>query len=194
MTRASPVTIIVSPADLIAKPWPNGKGVTRDVFGKTLPDGKMDWLISIADLTADAEFSYFEGINRVFTLLEGDGIDLVFGDGSPLGCRPFVPVFFSGEAPVRCRVTAASGRAFNVFSRKSGPKFKVSTAMLPENSVLDPGRNPVAVHCAAGSISIGEHALDAGSTIVEPRDEGIAANTAATILIVNVAAAENPAP
>lgn len=185
------MTKVVSPTDLIEKLWPNGKGVTRDVFGKTLPDGKMDWLISIADLTADADFSYFKGIDRIFTLLEGDGIKLVFNEGPPLCCHPLVPVFFSGETPVRCRVSASTGRAFNVFSRKSGPRMEVSAAAMPESSFRRLNRKPLAVHCVAGSVSIGGQALEAGSTIIEPRDGDIVSNTAAIILVVTMTARES---
>jgi environmental stress-induced protein Ves len=186
----SSVTIVVSSTDLVATRWPNGKGVTRDVFGRTMPDGKIDWLISIADLIGDAEFSYFEGIDRVFTLLEGDGIELVLGRAPPLKCRPFVPVLFSGEIPARCCVPAGAGRTFNVFFRKSGPQIRVSAAMLPGRAVVGLGRNLLAVHCAAGSISIGGKSLEVGSTIIEPPDGDIVSNTAAVLLVVNIAATE----
>jgi len=176
-------TLLVHAADLVATPWINGKGITRDVFGETLSDGRTDWLISIAELRVDAEFSYFDEVDRTFTLLEGEGIELVFDDAPAVRCHPFVPISFPGDRTTRCRVAAGPGNTFNVFARRSGPQFIVSVLTLVKNHPLKMQGNPVAIHCATGSAMVGRHRLITGSTIISPPTADIISQNCVSVLI-----------
>lgn len=103
---------LIRGADLVATPWRNGQGVSRDLATVRGPNGAMRWQVSIADLDADSEFSDYTSYDRVFTPIAGD-IALAFGDGPFEHCPLLVPRPFPGEARVRCRV-GQPGRAFNV--------------------------------------------------------------------------------
>ena len=64
-------------------PWKNGGGVTREIV--CYPAGadiqSFEWRMSIAEVARDGPFSDFSGIDRVITLLSGNGIRLVSQQG-----------------------------------------------------------------------------------------------------------------
>jgi uncharacterized protein len=68
---------VVKLAEVKPVPWRNGGGTTRELLA--WPDAG-DWKIriSIADVVADGPFSRFDGIERWFAVLEGEGVRLSF--------------------------------------------------------------------------------------------------------------------
>ena len=69
---------------LPATPWKNGGGTTQEVV--CWPQGagldSFEWRISIAHIAQSGPFSAFAGIDRVITLLSGDGVHLHSPDGA----------------------------------------------------------------------------------------------------------------
>ncbi|MDH6484587.1 HutD family protein [Streptomyces sp. SAI-127] len=107
-------------------PWKNGGGMTRQVASGTLQapmasaeitDG-FDWRVSVADVDAEGPFSTFPGIDRVITLVEGEGMVLTV-DGTPHPVGPLSPFAFSGDAATDCRLEAGAVRNVNVMTRRS---------------------------------------------------------------------------
>lgn len=107
---------------LPASPWKNGGGVTREIACHP-PSANMqdfDWRISIAHIARDGDFSVFEGVDRVITLLEGGGVHLSSADGSVLHAldTPLQPFAFSGDAAVHGRLLNGDCHDFNVMTRR----------------------------------------------------------------------------
>ncbi|MGX1480167.1 UNVERIFIED_CONTAM: environmental stress-induced protein Ves [Streptomyces canus] len=107
-------------------PWKNGGGTTRQVASGTLQaplasaeitDG-FDWRVSVADVDAEGPFSAFPGIDRLITLVEGEGMVLTV-DGTPHAVGPLSPFAFSGDAATDCRLEAGAVRNVNVMTRRS---------------------------------------------------------------------------
>ncbi|MDW8471537.1 HutD family protein [Streptomyces scabiei] len=107
-------------------PWKNGGGVTREVASGAvqapmasaeIADG-FDWRVSVADVDAGGSFSVFPGIDRVITLVEGEGMVLTV-DGTPHPVGPLSPFAFSGDAATDCRLEAGAVRNMNVMTRRS---------------------------------------------------------------------------
>lgn len=110
-------------ADLLATPWKNGGGVTREIVCQ--PPGadmdSFDWRVSIAHIASDGPFSAFPGIDRVITLLSGGGVHLLGDDGQvdhPLD-TPLAPFAFAGEAAIHARLLAGDCHDFNVMTRRA---------------------------------------------------------------------------
>ncbi|MGW6024726.1 HutD/Ves family protein [Streptomyces sp. NPDC055099] len=114
-------------------PWKNGGGVTREVASGTVPapvateeparepaqepaDG-FDWRVSIADVDAGGPFSPFPGIDRVITLVEGEGMVLTV-DGASQLVEPLSPFAFPGDATTDCLLKAGAVRDMNVMTRR----------------------------------------------------------------------------
>lgn len=104
---------IVRFADLVATPWKNGGGVTREIL-RHEKDGAIVWRLSIADVSSEGPFSVFGGLQRTLTVIEGEGMRLVRPDGSVLLADPFSPVAFSGEEPITGELPSGPCRDFNV--------------------------------------------------------------------------------
>ncbi|MET4580019.1 HutD/Ves family protein [Ottowia thiooxydans] len=108
-------------------PWKNKGGQTREIA--TWPPGAdmdgFDWRISIASIDADGPFSVFEDVDRIITLLDGDGVHLS-GRGIDhdltIALEPFE---FSGDASIDCRLKGQSSRDFNVMTRRSRLKAEL---------------------------------------------------------------------
>ncbi|MCX4768012.1 HutD family protein [Streptomyces sp. NBC_01275] len=106
-------------------PWKNGGGTTREVASGTLqaplapaePEDGFDWRVSVADVDAGGSFSSFPGIDRVITLVEGEGMVLTV-DGTPHPVGPLSPFAFSGDAATDCRLEAGAVRDMNVMTRR----------------------------------------------------------------------------
>ncbi|WP_330287264.1 HutD/Ves family protein [Streptomyces sp. NBC_00576] len=113
-------------SDYRSVPWKNGGGITREVASGAvrtpvasaeIADG-FDWRVSVADVDAGGSFSVFPGIDRVITLVEGEGMVLtVDGIRHPVG--PLSPFAFSGDAATDCRLKVGAVRNMNVMTRRS---------------------------------------------------------------------------
>ncbi|MFL5997594.1 MAG: HutD family protein [Streptomyces sp.] len=113
-------------------PWKNGGGTTREVASGTVharpasmeSEVGFDWRVSVADVDAGGAFSAFPGIDRVITLVEGEGMVLTV-DGTPHPVGPLSPFAFPGDAATDCRLTAGAVRNVNVMTRRSRATAKV---------------------------------------------------------------------
>ncbi|MEV6758611.1 HutD family protein [Streptomyces sp. NPDC051214] len=110
-------------------PWKNGGGVTREVASGAVrapfaaekpaeePAHGFDWRVSIADVDAGGPFSPFPGVDRVITLVEGEGMVLTV-DGASQLVEPLSPFAFPGDATTDCLLKAGAVRDMNVMTRR----------------------------------------------------------------------------
>ena len=66
---------VVRLADVAATPWRNGGGVTRELVAWP-PQGEWQWRMSVAEVESSGPFSRFEGVQRWFAVLSGEGVAL----------------------------------------------------------------------------------------------------------------------
>ena len=110
-------------ADLAAQPWKNGGGETREVVswprGATVTN--FDWRVSIAHIASNGPFSPFPGVDRVITLLEGDGVVLRGTDGAVHHRldQALAPYAFAGEATIEAGLLGPDCHDFNVMTRRA---------------------------------------------------------------------------
>lgn len=113
--------------DVAPEPWRNGSGMTRPLVSaheagtvSTGPDTAA-WRLSLADISADAEFSVFPGMQRHAVLLGSGAVSLVSNGAEPVWVRPLQPVSFSGEPPWYARREPGSLklRFLNLMVRRS---------------------------------------------------------------------------
>ena len=127
---------VIRAADLVATPWPNGRGITRDYVTR-MHDGNLAWKVTLAELTEDAPFSVMP-FDRVFTVVSGGAVELTI-DGVPRRCEPMRPVRFSGVSTTTCRLLDGPAQAFNLMHAAS-----VAADVTPmQGGELGPGEHVV---------------------------------------------------
>lgn len=107
---------IVRLADVVPQAWKNGGGSTRELLA--WPSG-ADWRVrlSVATVMADGPFSHFEGVQRWFAVLQGDGVRLSV-DGTATELRAASPPFsFAGAAQTSCALLGGPTLDFNLMLR-----------------------------------------------------------------------------
>ena len=159
-------------AELVATPWRNGRGTTRDILTVADADGALLWQASLAELTEDCDFSDYTGFDRVFTPVAGDAITLSHDGGPYLPCPVLTPHAFPGERRTRCRIHAMPGRAFNVITARGRVRADVLVLRLPAGAPVPAAE---VAYCwsghldsPAGPAGPGDSLLGTAATAVTP--------------------------
>lgn len=130
-------------------PWKNGGGMTR-MLGARNEGGKTLWRLSLADIQSDGPFSAFPGLQRVLTIVAGDGIDLS-GGGGTLQARPWRPLPFSGDLALDSKLIGAESQAFNLMF--DGGRLTAQVTSLSENETDLPEAINV-IFCGEGRVAV----------------------------------------
>jgi environmental stress-induced protein Ves len=132
-------------------PWKNGLGVSRIIASDPpgAPYDTLAWQVSSTGIPADSPFSRLPGLDRIFMVIEGAGVELKSVD--ELGATrthpvlPLRPYAFRGDWRTDCRLLDGPVSVFNVIVRRGVAKASLS---LPEGRLLDSagGETAIAVH------------------------------------------------
>lgn len=157
-------------ADLVASPWKNGGGVTREIALANVPTavptavpgaapGEFAWRVSVADVAQAGPFSRFEGVARTLVLLEGAG--MVLDETAPEGgahvrthtlARALDVARFDGEAPIDARLVDGPTRDFNLMVRRDAAR--ASFEVWRENVARRIEADTVLLYCAQGEANV----------------------------------------
>ncbi len=127
----------LTPADYRVVPWANGRGQTTELLRLEHDSGRLQLRLSVADVVENGPFSQLPGIDRVLTLIEGEGFDLDFGDAAqPRSARPFEPIGFSGDWQPSATNLLGPSRDFNVMTSRGD--YIVEVSLLPQGPSMWP--------------------------------------------------------
>ncbi len=150
---------IIRYADLVPVSWKNGGGVTREIARQDT-DGEFAWRLSIADVASEGPFSAFPGLQRILTVIEGEGMVLERPGLKPLAANLFEPVAFTGDEPVNGMLPNGACRDFNVIWSPKFASASVTVANGQSNPVMSPTEGVICVLCLTGAVHLsGGHAL-----------------------------------
>jgi uncharacterized protein len=146
----SPRVTLIRGAELVASPWKNGGGVTRQIAFEP-GSGKHDfaWRISVADVAQAGPFSRFEGVDRTLVLLEGAGMLLDEGSVTHSLMHPLDLARFAGEASIDARLVDGPTRDFNLMVHREEARGMLSVWRAGETHHVD--AHTVLLYCAQGS-------------------------------------------
>ncbi|WP_322050404.1 HutD/Ves family protein [Paraburkholderia bannensis] len=157
-------------ANLVASPWKNGGGVTREIALGGSP-AAFAWRVSVADVAQAGPFSRFEGVARTLVLLDGAGMVLdETGDHARTHTlmKPLDVARFDGEAPISARLIDGATRDFNLMVRRDVARatFEIWREPVKRDLVCETSL----LYCASGVVNVrvngGEHfSLAAGDTL-----------------------------
>ncbi|WP_038901720.1 HutD/Ves family protein [Dickeya dadantii] len=140
--------------------WKNGGGETREIcrIPSDEPDGDFAWRASIATIERDGDFSCFPGVDRVITLLSGDGVDLC-GVGWQHRLTLHQPFAFAGELAIAAQLCGGVSLDFNIMVDRR--RYRAEVAVVNATTVQTPDTDGVA-YVLAGHWRSGAHRLAAG--------------------------------
>ncbi|MFF4352404.1 HutD family protein [Streptomyces sp. NPDC001530] len=152
-----PVSVRPLPAaGRVAVPWKNGGGVTREiaVWPEGGDMGDFEWRVSLADVVADGPFSGFPEVDRILTMVEGEGMDLTVGGVSRRVDTRFVPQCFPGDLPTDCRLLGGPVVNLNVMWRRGGETAPTVTVAQSRRPIAVPAGPVVLVVALDGSAEV----------------------------------------
>lgn len=157
--------MIIRQQDCPSQPWRNGLGRTRELAVHP-PGADGDdflWRASVAEVSSDAPFSRFPGVDRQIVLLEGKGFKMTLDDDRVhLLSAPLRPFAFPGEAAVAVTLIDGATRDFNLMFRRELLRGGVLPWQTPGSRTVDP--SIVLIYCADGVIDTGDGLMQAGDT------------------------------
>jgi uncharacterized protein len=164
-------------AALVASPWKNGGGVTREIAVASIAScagASLDtfaWRVSVADVAQAGPFSRFEGVDRTLVLLEGAGMLLdETGETSVAHAlmQPLDLARFAGEAAISARLVNGATRDFNLMVRRDAARGTLE--VWRESQQRSVQAQTVLLYCAQGEQEVrvdgDRHVrLEAGDTL-----------------------------
>ena len=98
-----------------AQSWRNGGGITRELLAWPQP---ADWRVrlSVADVQMSGPFSRFDGVERWFVVLEGDGVVLRSDFATHHLTADSEPFRFDGGLTMDCTLVGGPTRDFNLMA------------------------------------------------------------------------------
>lgn len=151
-----PVPLRIARADaLMATPWKNGGGVTREIavypVGASLDT--FAWRVSVADVERAGPFSRFPGIDRTLVLLAGAGMHLTEARGATHALlEPLSVARFDGEAAIDAQLVDGPTRDFNLMVRRDRASATLQVWRSGGRHLLD--AHAALVFCARGSLDV----------------------------------------
>ncbi|HEY5246826.1 MAG TPA: HutD family protein [Dermatophilaceae bacterium] len=146
---------VVRFAELTAVAWRNGAGLTREVAsaGGSGPHG-FDWRISIAQVSEPGPFSSYPGVERIITVVQGEGMDLVV-DGVEHVLGLHEPFAFDGASRTSCSRLAGPIRDLNVMTRTDTCSAAVAIRDLSQTRPIAVDGNQVLVLLTGSAVVVG---------------------------------------
>lgn len=146
--------------------WKNGLGVSWDIASDP-PGAGMDdfgWRFAIARIDGDVPFSAYPQVDRVFTLIEGEGLTLEIEGQAPVAVdRRFVPHAFPGDVATACRLHGGPCRALNLFLMRGAWRAE---ARVERGPVQAKGKGPLLVFALQGGSRVGGQTLEEGDAAI----------------------------
>ncbi|WP_322042191.1 HutD family protein [Paraburkholderia sp. J67] len=173
--------------DLVASPWKNGGGVTREIAVAHAPGASADafaWRVSVADVAQAGPFSRFEGVARTLVLLEGAGM-VLDETGAHARTHTLANVLdvacFDGEAPIAARLIDGPTRDFNLMVRRE--VARATFEVWREQATQDVDAETVLLYCASGTTTV---RVNGGERMVLAAGDTLRIDTSATARTVRI--------
>jgi uncharacterized protein len=172
---------IVLPGAFQAMPWRNVGGTTweiaRGCLGPAGADSEWDWRLSLAEIAVDGPFSVFHDIDRLLTVLSGEGLALTLGAVPERILRPLDAIGFPGEVNVSCRLLGGPTRDLNLMVDRRRARYAAGLTRPGEARRLGPAAL-LLVLALEGAVEIkaGEALImvpDGAAAIVEADEESM---------------------
>lgn len=175
--RRSPELQLVALADSTPQPWKNGGGATRELLawppGAGAGAGAWALRVSVARIDRDGPFSRFDGIQRCFAVLKGEGVRLSLPGGPAEGLR-LTPaddaLAFDGADAPGCTLIDGPTDDLNLMARAGAGRLRLQRATTG-SGIADPTRWRGLFAQAPARLLIGDHATSVAAETLAWSDD-----------------------
>lgn len=144
---------IIRRSELVATPWKNGGGVTREIAAVRKGEAIV-WRLSMADVDGNGPFSNFDSLIRVLTVTSGNGMELV-APTETLYADYGQPVRFDGGLKLEAKLTDGPLRDLNLIFDPLQCDGAVVAVAGPYRQALRAGPDlTFAVHGLTGDVTV----------------------------------------
>jgi uncharacterized protein len=172
---------IIRFSELQETPWRNGGGVTREIAIEGARDDFV-WRLSMADVGVDGPFSKFDGMQRILTVIQGCGMELI---SSPIKLQAnlYVPVRFDGSCEIEAKLIDGPLRDLNLIYRPE--RCIAEIQLITESYNLEASHDRTyGIHCIEGVIVVNDaEQLHPGDSALVEYGAVVVAGTATALLI-----------
>lgn len=185
---------ILRASDHKQMPWKNGGGVTTEiaVAPAGADVGEFHWRVSMATVASDGPFSSFENIDRILTVLDGEGMNLDVAGMEPIrlttASEPFA---FPGDAETSATLVSGTITDLNVMTRRGQWHATVERLTVKEPCIVRTGSGSSIVFCVEGTLELADRSvLTKHDALFVGEADGmatIAVGGSAVILIIRLA-------
>lgn len=143
---------IIPQSDLEEGRWRNGMGVSWEIAAsKKQGAADFTWRFAKARIDGDVPFSMYPGMDRIFMMLDGDGMDLEFGDGEILQVHQrFVPHQFACDVSLNCKLLGRPSLDLNLFAARSELGLECEVLDLTGKKTIGLGSAATVLYVLAG--------------------------------------------
>ena len=161
---------LVALSGLVASPWRNGGGTTRDIASGA------GWRLSLARIDRDGPFSAYPGLERAFALVGGEvslGLDAAARRVGPTSA----PIAFDGEAAPACTLHGElPAAALNLMCERGVARGSLARVGIAPGGVFDvpdaPGAPASLAPARADGVALLALHVQAGSLVLAGRVAG----------------------
>ena len=177
---------IIRRDSLVATPWKNGGGVTRQIA--SWPPGsdlsQFDWRISTAEVSQDGAFSRFDGVDRRLYVLDGEGLELRFGTARVLPLRTGEHVDFAGEAEVFGRLIKGPVADLNIMVRRGRMRMRAERIIVNGPAEVEHGWGTAVLFVLSGEVSVTNSVARRHDTVLLDGSQAMTVTGSAELLMI----------
>ncbi len=157
---------IIPSAQFFEGRWQNGLGISWEIAKEPADAAGLAWRFAVARLDADVPFSQYDHVDRVFTLIDGPGLDLhVQGLGTIEVHRPFETHRFPGELLTHCHLLGGACRSLNLFMARDAWRADVEVVKMDGDTKLV-HEGQMLLFALRGTVQLNGETLDEGDAAI----------------------------
>ena len=183
---------IIRRDSLVATPWKNGGGVTRQIacFPADAHIGNFDWRISTAEVSQDGAFSRFDGIDRRLYILDGAGLELRFGGQDSRRLWSGEHIDFAGDADVFGALIDGPVTDLNIMVRRGRMRMRAERISINGPTEIEHGWGTAVLFVLKGELSVMNTVARRHDAVLLDGTQAVTVSGSAELLLIGLSAAD----
>ncbi len=159
---------IIRSSDLVEGRWRNGQGVSWEIASfKEEGAADFSWRFAKARIDNDVPFSIYPGMDRIFMMISGEGMDLEFEGGTVLPVHEkFVPHEFSCDVPLTCKLRGGPSLDLNLFTARGQWRADCVVVVIDGKLQFNFQNQITIIYALEGSCTVAGRALATGDSLI----------------------------